>query len=170
VESTAPSADVAPAADPSPPASPPDAPAAPAAPDPAPAPEVGDGTQTPEPVSPPADAPPPVPDTPADPMSPADPAPADEVPVDAPDAGLVVERVTTVVVTQYTRRNDHDVLPGQFARIDAGEHAGEIGVFESVVSTGDDGYPDEVNVTLRNTGELIVCAYADLSPTPFGGR
>jgi hypothetical protein len=75
-----------------------------------------------------------------------------------------------IVVDQYTRRSDADVLPGQFARIATGEHAGQIGVFETVVENGPDGYPAQVELILRNSGERVVCTYGDLTPVTFGGR
>lgn len=75
-----------------------------------------------------------------------------------------------VRVDQYTRRSDHDVLQGHFGRIESGEYGGRVGVFETVATSGPDGYPATVSVKLRDSGEVVICDYADLAPTPYGGR
>lgn len=73
-------------------------------------------------------------------------------------------------VDRFTRRTDADVLPFSFCKLESGDHEGEIGVFESVVSEDDDGFPDVVLVKLRNSNTLVTIAYADISPAEFGGR
>lgn len=78
--------------------------------------------------------------------------------------------VASIVLDNRSVRDDNDVLQGHFARIDVGEHEGEIGVFTDVITTDRDGYPDAVHVELRNTGEIVVVDHADLTPVAFGGR
>jgi hypothetical protein len=75
-----------------------------------------------------------------------------------------------VTLDNFTQRNDEDVLLGHFGLIGAGEHEGKVGVFVDVIDKDEDGYPDTVHVELRNTGEIVVCAHSDLTPTDFGGR
>jgi hypothetical protein len=138
-----------------------------------------ESTPAPEPQSPADDAAP-IDEQPTPPASPAESPPAaqtptapDEaraVPDPAPTAPVAPAGPAAVVVDQYTRRSDADVLLGHFGRIEDGEHAGKVGVFEAVASTGVDGYPDTVRVKLRESGEVVVCAYASLTPAAFGGR
>jgi hypothetical protein len=77
---------------------------------------------------------------------------------------------TVGTIDQFSRRSDADVLPGAFGRIETGEYAGQVGVFDQVVSTDPDGCPETVLVTLRNSGVGTVVDYADLTPVAFGGR
>ena len=75
-----------------------------------------------------------------------------------------------VQLDQFNRRTDADVMPFAFCRLESGDHRGEIGSFESVVSEDSDGYPEVVLVKLRNSNTLVTIDYADLTPVPFGGR
>jgi hypothetical protein len=76
----------------------------------------------------------------------------------------------TVPARHVPRRSDADVPIFGFCRIETGDHAGEIGSFQSVVSEDDEGYPEVVMVQLRNSNTTVVVDYADLTPAAFGGR
>lgn len=102
------------------------------------------------------------------PKGPPDPTPPDTGPSPEKIAGPKPDPV--VPVDQYTRRDDGDVLPGQFGRIEKGEHAGKVGVYVRTESVDGDGYPEVVTVRIRETGQLVAIDYADLTPTEFGGR
>lgn len=97
-------------------------------------------------------------------------------PVPAPQAGQpvvsppVAADPRAIPMNQFTRRSDADVLPGQFCRVDTGDHAGRVGVFEETASIDGDGYPEAVTVRLRGGGERIVVDYADITPVEHGGR
>lgn len=80
------------------------------------------------------------------------------------------KRDEPIHVDQYTTRGDGDVLVGHFARIERGDHRGEIGVYESTVSADRDGYPEAVVVSLRSSSQKVVVDYSDLTPVAFGGR
>jgi hypothetical protein len=88
---------------------------------------------------------------------------------------LAQTAVPPVKVDGRNRRSDDDALEGGFARVESADskHDGTIGVFESVVSYGDDGYPEEVLFRTRDSAsQLVSIPYDQLRPTPEyrGGR
>jgi hypothetical protein len=91
---------------------------------------------------------------------------------DALQDGIAVRarEARPVKLDHYTKRDDSDVLIGQFCRIEKGDHAGEIGTFTGVETDDSDGYPESIYVQLRATGVSVVVDYADISPVEWSGR
>jgi hypothetical protein len=96
--------------------------------------------------------------------------PAEGTPLDAEK----VRTDTGIRVDQFTQRTDADARYGHMVVLPEGdidgEHVGDIGVYDLTYTTGADGYPDEVGVTLRELGQRVRCRYADIRETDRRGR
>lgn len=92
-------------------------------------------------------------------------------------------------VDAMSKRDDSDALEGHFVTIDAdnadakraveavvgednfGQGRADYGVFFNVLTRGDDGYPDMVQVQLRDEhAAFVTVPYESLSPAGQGGR
>ena len=75
-----------------------------------------------------------------------------------------------VRVDNHSARSDKDAYEGHAVRVLTGDHEGAKGVFQSVATYADDGYPEEIVVHFTDPAyhaELAVLAYADVVPANY---
>jgi hypothetical protein len=75
-----------------------------------------------------------------------------------------------VRVDNSNARSDKDAYEGHFVRVVEGDHAGAVGVFQSVEDYADDGYPDHIVVKFTDPAydaELAVLHYNEVVPRDY---